>query len=75
MTTEELTRTEAARGDLSPLATLRACLQALGDAQETITGGLLWDTPADLGKRVLEHAANRAQLAADLLRSLAERAS
>jgi len=75
VTTEELTRTEVARGDLSPRSTLRACLQALGDAQETLWGALLWDTPADLGKRVLEHAANRAQLAADLLRAMAEKAT
>lgn len=74
MTPEERTRTLAARQELSPRQTIIKAYDALTYAETTLTYGLSWSGVEEIPKRTLLSAADQAQLAADLLKALAERA-
>lgn len=74
MNPEERTRTLAARQELSPRQTIVKAFDALSHAEITLTYGLSWTRPEDISKRTLLSASDQAQLAADLLKALAERA-
>lgn len=70
MTTEEAIRTLAAHQELSPRQQTVRAADALSHATNAIIYALAW---GGVSKNTATFAADQAQLAADLLRSLAER--
>jgi type IV secretory pathway protease TraF len=74
MTTDEAIRTEAARGTMSPRMQMVKSVEALEDSYSAIVSGLIWRLPnEEINNRSLTVAADKAQLASDLLRALAQK--